>query len=231
MRFVALLIFFVADVVSAQVESPPFPDDPRIRVAPYSPGEIIDLRTSAITEQEVLVSPEERIQLVLLGDPSSYSVTVSPNADSFSLRQLRAFASSTLTVRTDKRSYQFMATQGYGRSVPYLVRFTYSDLPEVFTDPQASSARPPESRTMYKVTGNRDLRPSSIRDDGMRIYIQWAPSQAIPAVFAIDRDGNEETVNGYMRGAEFTVDRIYDALIFRIDKASATVRRVRVRVK
>jgi type IV secretion system protein VirB9 len=230
MRLAASMAFLVAALALTQAAAALSADDPRIQVATYSSGKIIDLRTSAAVEQTVLLAPDERIQTVVLGDPSTYSVTISPNGDSFSLRQLYQSIGSTLTVQTDKRSYQFMASPAYG-PVPYLVRLT---LPERDTNLQAvqvPSAQLSESRIAYKITGDRDVRPASIRDDGARTYIQWGPSQAIPAVFAGDRKGHEEIVNGYMRGGEFTVDRVYDKLIFRIDEASAKVRRVRVKVK
>lgn len=90
---------------------------------------------------------------------------------------------------------------------------------------------PSPGRVRYKVAGNREIRPYSIRDDGARTYIQWEPSQAMPAVFALDHQGHEEIVNGYMRGEEFTLDRIYERLVFRIDDAVATARRIKVKLK
>ena len=229
MRLVALIALLVADVALAQTEARPPTDDPRIQVASYFPGETIDLRTSAEAVQTVLLSSEESIQTVLLGDPSAYSVTVSPKGDSFFLRQLRASASSSLTVRSDKRLYQFMAVPAYGLPAPYLVRLTFPEPGNDLAARQVPATQSPESRPTYKVTGNRDVRPTSIRDDGARTYIQWGPSQAIPAIFAVDREGHEEIVNGYMRGAEFTLDRVYEKLVFRIDNAAATARRTRVK--
>jgi type IV secretion system protein VirB9 len=77
-------------------------------------------------------------------------------------------------------------------------------------------------RGQYNVRGNRELRPSAITDDGSKTYIEWRPDQAIPAVFALDRLKREEMVNGYMRDDVFTIDRVYDRLVFRIDRATAT---------
>lgn len=90
---------------------------------------------------------------------------------------------------------------------------------------------PSPGRAAYKVTGNREIRPASIRDDGARTYIQWGAAQAMPAVFAVDHQGHEEIVNGYMRGDDFTLDRIYEKLVFRIDDAVATARRIEAKSK
>ena len=69
------------------------------------------------------------------------------------------------------------------------------------------------------------MLPSSIRDDGSKTYREWSPVKAIPAVLAIDRLKREEMINGYMRGSVFTIDRVYDHLVFRLDKVFAEARR------
>lgn len=77
----------------------------------------------------------------------------------------------------------------------------------------------------YKLSGNRSVRPASVRDDGVRTEVRWSLAQAIPAVFAIGDQGREEVVNGYMRDDVFVIDRVYTRLVFRIDHAEATARR------
>lgn len=228
MKRAAFLSLLLAGPVLGEAGATLSPDDPRIGVVTFTPGETYDLYIVAGAEHTVLLGADERIQTVLLGDLSAYTVTVSSRADSFSLRQIRPSTNSTLTVRTDKRSYEFMALPAFGGAAPYIVRFIYSELP---TSIPAAQTPAFSSQATYRVTGDRDLRPISVRDDEKRTYVLWAPPQAIPAVFAVDRAGNEEIVNGYMRGAEFTIDRVYEKLIFRIDKASATAQRIRMKAR
>jgi type IV secretion system protein VirB9 len=106
------------------------------------------------------------------------------------------------------------------------VKFNYdrpsSSAFQSFSQPRPTFSEPGE----YKVSGNRELRPTLIRDDGLRTYIEWGPSQAIPAVFAADRRGREQMVNGAMRSGTFTIDRVYEHLVFRIDRAKAVARRL-----
>ena len=47
----------------------------------------------------------------------------------------------------------------------------------------------------------------------------------MPATFAFGPTGEEQMVEGYMRGGVFTIDRVYEQLIFRIDKDAARARR------
>lgn len=78
----------------------------------------------------------------------------------------------------------------------------------------------------YHLKGAAMLRPIRIGDDGVHTYIQWSEEQPIPAVFALDPRGNEQLVDGYMRGDLFTIDRVYPVLVFRIDKDRTEARRV-----
>lgn len=80
--------------------------------------------------------------------------------------------------------------------------------------------------TGYKLSGEKSLRPSRIGDDGVHTYIEWTEDQALPAVFAVNALGEEETVDGYMRQDIFTIDRVHQRLVFRIGKKLAKAERV-----
>jgi type IV secretory pathway VirB9-like protein len=83
-----------------------------------------------------------------------------------------------------------------------------------------------QQMTSYRLKGAVSIRPARIGDDGSKTYIQWDDDQPIPAVFALDNRGREQIVDGYMRGDLFTIDRVYQRLVFRIDKDRAEAIRV-----
>ncbi|MDE2595687.1 MAG: TrbG/VirB9 family P-type conjugative transfer protein [Sphingomonadales bacterium] len=84
------------------------------------------------------------------------------------------------------------------------------------------SAEPaPPAMTTYRLSGAALLRPSRIGDDGVHTYIEWPEDRPLPAVFALNAHGDEEMVDGYMRGGLYTIDRINPRLVFRLDKAKA----------
>lgn len=89
-----------------------------------------------------------------------------------------------------------------------------------------ADATDPTMTGRYQLTGATELRPVQIADDGTHTYIVWSPDQALPAVFAVSTVGTEEMVDGYMRNDVFTIDRIHQQLVFRIDKAFAKAERV-----
>ena len=68
-------------------------------------------------------------------------------------------------------------------------------------------------------------RRFSYRLSGNKTYIEWGRDQAMPATFALGPTGSEQMVDGYMRGGIYTIDRVYETLIFRIDKKHAKAQR------
>lgn len=93
------------------------------------------------------------------------------------------------------------------------------------TDVAASEASTP-LEILYKVSGDRSLRPIGLSDDGTRTYIRWADSQNLPAVFGMNEQGEEETVDGYMREGVMTIDRVYPRIIFRMAGHKAQAKRL-----
>ncbi len=91
------------------------------------------------------------------------------------------------------------------------------------TDAGIDSAPPV---AIYRLSGERSLRPERIGDDGVHMYLEWREEQALPAVFALNAIGEEEMVDGYMRQGIFTIDRVHQALVFRIGKQRAKAERV-----
>ena len=105
----------------------------------------------------------------------------------------------------------------------YVVRLQYVPLLAEFEEP---SIEPFNDLTWgYRLRGDRAVRPLSVRDNGRKTVIEYADGQALPAVFAIGPSGDEEVVDGYMRGGFFVIDRVHEELVFRIDREKATAKR------
>ncbi|HEX7823054.1 MAG TPA: TrbG/VirB9 family P-type conjugative transfer protein [Sphingobium sp.] len=232
----ALLMLLTAGAVSAQVDPIPS-DDRRIGVVAYAPGQPIRLRPPSDGELTLLFAPGERIRSIVASDPGVYHVRVSEAEDGLFIRVVRAGESSRLTVQTDLRLYDLLLVPADRTATPYLVRFSYpappfgaapvptaDGFPPVPSTPVPSSLAPMPPGE-YKLSGNRELLPSAMSDDGTKTYIEWPATQPLPAVFSVDQLGREEMVEGYMRNGLFTIDRVYGTLKFRIDKAYATASR------
>ena len=76
----------------------------------------------------------------------------------------------------------------------------------------------------WTLTGERQVGPLQVFSDGMRTWMQWRPTQAMPAVLAM-RDGGHAVVD-YVRQEPYTViEGVYPSLMFRAGHYWATATR------
>jgi type IV secretion system protein VirB9 len=204
----------------------PGPETPRIQTADWRPGEPVVLTALPQTALTVMLEPGETIERATLGGSPAWEVAVSAEADSLQITPLLGAEPANLTVQTDRRAYSFLLETGVSLQSAYVVRLRFGG--------GSGTALPPSEQSptdltgldwTYRLRGDPSVRPTSIRDNGAKTVIEYAPGQSLPAVFAIGPTGDEEVVDGYMRDGLFVIDRVHEELVFRIDKARATARR------
>lgn len=225
-RMATLTLLAMGAPLAAQVFPMPGPESPRIQTADWRPGEPLVLTALPQTALTVMLEPGETIQRATLGGSSTWEVAISAEADSFQITPGPGAVPASLSVETDRRSYSFLLETGDGLQAAYLVRLQFGGGTAAS---QAPTGKSPSDLTglewTYRIRGDRSVRPASIRDNGAKTVVEYAPGQALPAVFAIGPTGEEEVVDGYMRDGLFIIDRVHEELVFRIDKAKATARR------
>jgi type IV secretion system protein VirB9 len=215
-RFAPFLILLAAPLAAQQAR--PLESDARIETIVWRDGGVIPLRTTVGGALTVIFAPGEAVQSVVVGDPQAIQAAVPPQADSLLLRAARTPVNDSIDVRTQLRAYRFRMVLGPSNDVAYAVRFS---VPADGAAPTAKSAPPPEANNSYVIKGESTLRPVRVSDDGQRTYIEWGADQALPAVFAVSPQGEEETVDAYMRGGVMVIDRVYSRLMFRVGKYKA----------
>ena len=218
----AVALAALAAGASAQVAPTPGPEDPRLQTVAYDPARPVRLVAFPDASLTVMLLPGEQIQRVALSDPTAFEAHATGANDSVSIRPLHPEAAARLLVDTAQRRYEFELATGNGLAAAYVVRFVGAGALAAV----AERAAPPAATGAYRLTGEQDLLPSRIADDGTRTYLEWSDSQSLPAVFGIGYNGEEEVVDGYMRDGVFTIDRVYGELVFRIDKKRARARRL-----
>jgi type IV secretion system protein VirB9 len=227
MRQFILVAILMGSAASGQVEPTLDAEDARVGTVAPAPNQNIRLRLSTGASLNLLFSPGERVEAVSVGDTGAFQVTVPPLADNLLVRATRSNANSMMAVRTSVRSYDFMISTAVGTPGPYVVKIQPENSTQQIEADRGSLPQPTFADPgRYKVSGSKELRPTAISDDGLRTYIEWGASQAIPAVFALDNLGREEMVNGFMRNGFFTIDRVHPRLVFRIDRAKANATRI-----
>ena len=198
-------------------------EDNRIAILHYAPGVQTQLHAIAGNELTVLLPRGEHVQKVSVGDPGAVRVVVPGNQDGIIVSALRPMNNVSLTVDTEQQVYAFTLMVSYEGQVPWIVRIERGATMTQAIFPSAPISGPPNLPRLppgeWSMKGDKALQPMMIRDDGAKVSIQWSGTQAIPAVFALDDRGQEQMVNGYMRGDVFVIDRVFEHLVFRIDKA------------
>ncbi|MEP3050465.1 MAG: TrbG/VirB9 family P-type conjugative transfer protein [Erythrobacter sp.] len=220
-----LIIAAFAGPVQAEIVPMPGIESPRIQTVAWEPGERVLLTALPQTSLTVILEPGEKIQRATLGGNRAWDVAISAEEDSFQITPLSSAAPAFLTIETDLRSYEFGLEVGTGLLAAYVVRFDFAAAAPSRETPIEQVTAIENLNWSYRLRGDRSVRPASIRDNGDKTVIEYAAGQPLPAVFAIGPSGDEEVVDGYMRGDRFVIDRVHERLVFRIDKEKATARR------
>lgn len=226
------VMFFTASPAAGQVSPRAETGNSHLQVVEYESSQVIQLRGVLGYQIMVELSPDEQVQTVALGDGSAWQVSVSKGGDRLFLKPSQPGASTNLTVVTSVRVYNFEleAFSGPSEDIPYAVRFNYPlskpPAPDEYVDVSAASRR----LSKYRISGDQNLRPSSVTDDGSRTFIVWPRSLALPAVYGLDRLGRESLLNGMMSNDDvYVVDGVPYRLLFRIDGRVARAERTNPR--
>lgn len=222
-HWLVMLLAGVASPLGAQSEPNDAAEDTRFQTIAWQPDQITPLAVPPGNRLTVMFSPGEKILNGSVAQREHFQVEMSSAADSLFITPVSQNARSRMTVQTDARSYAFELFTAPDVKPTYVVRFAHA------SEPQPAAAAPIERRPAgtWQMRGERNVQPARIQDDGVRTFIEFAPEQSMPAVFAVGPTGEEQVVDGYMRGEVFVIDRVHEKLVFRIDRDAATAARKR----
>jgi type IV secretion system protein VirB9 len=146
---------------------------------------------------------------------------------------------TNLILNTDRRSY-YLELRSAAHTWLTAVAWRYPDPPPVAARPAltlAMLAMAPELAVarlnfVYRIEGAKvSWRPTRVFDDGVRTYVEFAPSIAmtdLPPLFVIGADGkSSELVNYHVAGQRIVVDRVFDRAELRLGQGRGE-RRVRL---
>lgn len=232
----ALIGPLAAAPLAAEVIPEPSSANPRIQTVQWQAGEPIQLTALPATGLTLLFEPGEAIASVD-ADPAMVAARIAHERNALQLMPLRDGSLGRMQVTTARRSYNFSLRTGNDLMAAYLVRFVSGPAtelppaPAMMAQPAFPRLQPPPMAMRgpaswgYRLKGDKAVRPADISDDGIRTIILFPDGAALPAVFAIGASGDEQVVNGYMRGGQFVIDEVWQELVFRIDGSKANARR------
>lgn len=215
-------LVLLATACPAAAEVLPVPDrlNPRIATLRYQPANSFRISVPVGGEMTIILPPGETLARISLAAPGDWQVNDSGNGQSITIRPFRPLPDATMSLTSSAREYRFVLSTTPVEASPLVASIV--GVPRARRAPQPAAM---SGNMVWVLAGSDELKPSSIRDDGSKTYLEWPASLPIPAVFAVDRLGREEMVNGFMRGSSFVIDRVYERLLFRIDRAEAEARR------
>jgi len=227
MMRLCFILLLLATPATAQVRSALSTGDPRLQTIQYDANQVVRLRVAARYQLTLIFGSDERVENVAIGDSDAWQTSLNGRRDALFIKPVDANGTTNMTVITDARIYSFELTSTHSPTVdtPFTVRFSYP----AATAEQPPIAPPEEGR--YRLIGSRSLRPQAISDDGTHTYIEWRPRQNLPAVFAVDDNGQELLVDGYLRDGRYVIDAVHPTLLFRRDGQTARANRLRSRTR
>jgi type IV secretion system protein VirB9 len=199
----------------------------------------VKLTTFYGVSTHVQFGPREVIKDVAVGDTQAWEII--PRGSHLFIKPKAEKADTNVTVVTDRRVYNF-ALVVEGRKVrdadawrdPNLVfslSFRYPDeeadrvtvaAHETARKEQAAeakerlqAAKQVDANRDYWVAGSEEISPTAARDDGRFIYLTFGLNKDMPAVYAVDAEGNESLVNTSVEGNEIVVQRMVKQLTLR----------------
>ena len=208
----------------------------------YSPNRVFTVVGQHAIQTLIQFAEDETIENIALGDAAAWQVTPNKRANMLFIKPLFARGRTNMTVVTDRRRYLFdLAMVGPKGHAIYAIQFVYPDdrLASSLLARRAEAAMgndaalpgdsPPEAppkpeiNTSWGMTGDRQLRPARIYDDGDATIIAWSASTELPGIFSFGNDGKEGPVNFTVRGDYLVIDGVAPRYVLRRGKAHTTL--------
>ncbi|MBB5547421.1 hypothetical protein A8H39_00910 [Paraburkholderia fungorum] len=226
----------------------PSPFDDRIVTFTYSADAVFPLLTQSGESTHIQLEPGEGVtEKPTLGDTIQWRISGGPT--NLYVKPVRSGISTTLTLVTNKRTYEFyLVASAPGGKFYQQVSFNY---PEEVREVQLQAKQQAESFIAekhrldsqvltpaldptsyhygYKIGGDAPFRPIDVFDDGTKTFFRLPGVQDIPAVFIPDDHKRLELIVTRVEGNFIIADRIGDHFVLKLDDQEVSVDSDRVK--
>jgi type IV secretion system protein TrbG len=221
--------------------SAPFnsPLDSRVKYYAYNADVVYTLPITVGMHTHIqLAADEVLIEKPKLGETIQWRIT--GNEHNLYIKALQPNTSTSLTLVTDKRSYQFeiVSTTESSKRIQKAY-FTYPDDDEKMeltllsqikekkgegnrldSLKVAPSVDPAQLNFNYTVTGTAAFKPSAVYDDGKFTYFRLPATQDLPAIFMLE-DGSRNKlspINYAVKGDQIIIERLAKNFVMKLGK-------------
>lgn len=234
----------------AELSPTALPGDTRLVQFEYDADNtfLVLARPKSVTHVEF--GTDEKISTVAGGDTKNWEMSPTADRRHLFVKPLFEDLETSMTVITDKRSYQFvLKSTGQGSKWYQRVTWRYGqtilmDLREKEAIQYEASKREKEAeraaevgtlatnvspenlRFGYELTGDAPFRPTSVFDDGKFTWIRM-PSELteLPALFAANGTEELAVVNYVIKGDYMVAQRLMDTGVLKLGKAEVRLAR------
>jgi len=226
---VAVATALLAPNAQAETIPPKGVFDPRIRVMPYMPDEVIRITGFVGYQVHFQFAPGE--EFVNLGTGDRDGIDVGKEGNHLFIKPRVERVGTNITLITNRRAYHLHYVAVNRRPNParddviYSIRFTYPEDEareararrerEEREERERTQARALEEAAAlrqhnlaYEYCGSDALRPVGAFDDGVQTRLRFAPQAEIPAIFLKNDDGTESLVNLNVERDEIVLHRV-----------------------
>lgn len=241
-----------AGLSAAEMVATPLRGDSRLVEFAYDQDNTFLLLAKPKAVTHVQFAPDEVIQSVAAGDTANWEFTPTRNRKNLFIKPRFDDQETSLTVLTDKRSYQFvLRSTGDGKKWYQRVSWIYSrdmlltmeGMEPVESAPVHAAAPAPAAQAAhrpapdfettiepsslhfgYVISGDAPFRPRMVFDDGKFTYFKLpANLQELPALFAVI-DGNDfSLVNFEVKGDYLVAQRLMPQAVLKLGREEVRV--------
>lgn len=221
------------------------PFDNRIRVFTYSPDVVYNLHCAVgMTTQIALAPGEGLIEDPHIGDSLQWRVSGGPT--NIYIKPVRPDITTSLSLVTNKRIYQFQLFSGQVGHFEQMVSFHYpqdemrvrlheqqqqqqmiAQQAQVVAQQQSAlvslQINPDKLNFAYTVKGHAAFRPENVFDDGRFTYLLMPHLQDLPAAFLVDAQGDLTLVNYITRGKYLVIERVASHIALKLGKEQVDI--------
>lgn len=220
--FLLLAALSAAVPAAAAVVPSPSSSDRRVRVVEYAPDQVVLLNATLGYAIAIQYDAGERLESVSVGNSIDWQLVPNKQANILFVKPVHAAPATNMTVVTNLRIYHFelrsrKSSGPHDPNVIFALRFDYP-APAMAQVDDAAPAGPAvinQANASYTYDGSSLILPVRVFDDGVQTYFLFPPNIDLPAIFAVDRDGKEVTVNVANREGYLVVDRLAQAFVLR----------------
>lgn len=237
------MIRFPAAALALAIVATPALADTRLVEVRYDAAKVYRVEGKPKVQATIRFAEDESIENVAVGDSNAWQITPNKRANLLFVKPLLARANTNMTVVTNKRTYLFDLVASPAAQPMYVLSFKYPEPAPGTIDAKATagaqlaqstaapapaagnpaSIDPAQINFAWSKSGNEQLLPDSVFDDGEATFLSWPEGRAVPAILVTDAAGTEGPVNFTVRGNTIVVEGVPPQIVLRAGKERALI--------